>query len=76
MLYTKVMKEVRYIRTSEDREKILKACHMDPTSGHMGVKRTTHRITERYFWKGVTKDVEFMVCIHACVKLYQVPVCM
>ena len=35
MLYTKVMKEVRYIRTSEDREKILKACHMDPTSGHM-----------------------------------------
>ena len=32
MLYTKVMKEVRYIRTSEDRGKILKACHIETLS--------------------------------------------
>lgn len=45
----KVMEEVRYIRTPEEREKIMKACHMDPTSGDMGVKKTIYRITERFF---------------------------
>ena len=39
----------------------MRACHVEPTSGHMGMKRTIHRITERFFWKGVTKDVEHMV---------------
>ena len=36
-------------------------CHVEPTSSHMGIKRTVHRVTERFFWKGVTKDVEYMV---------------
>eukprot|EP00731_Ephydatia_muelleri_P004908 Em0002g1084a len=49
--------EVRYVRSSEERCSILKACHVDITSGHMGVKRTSHRILERF---GVTKDIEIM----------------
>eukprot|EP00731_Ephydatia_muelleri_P011336 Em0006g230a len=53
--------EVRYVRSSEERCSILKACHVDITSGHMGVKRTSHRVLERFFWKGVTKDIEIMI---------------
>ena len=36
----------------------MQACHSDPTSGHMGA---IFRITERFFWKGVTHDVEKFV---------------
>eukprot|EP00731_Ephydatia_muelleri_P024390 Em0016g661a len=53
--------EVRYVRSSEERCSIMKACHVDITSGHMGVKRTSHRVLERFFWKGVTKDIEIMI---------------
>ncbi|KAL5502554.1 hypothetical protein EMCRGX_G009350 [Ephydatia muelleri] len=53
--------EVRYVRSSEERCSILKACHVDTTSGHMGVKRTSHRVLERFFWKGVRKDIEIMI---------------
>ena len=36
----------------------MKACHSDPTAGHMGVKRTvSHNIAERFYWKGFIKDV-------------------
>ena len=30
----------------------MRACHVEPTAGHMGIKRTIHRISERFFWKG------------------------
>ena len=30
-------------------------------AGHMGEKRTIVRITERYMWTGVVKDVKKMV---------------
>ena len=61
LLLMKVVKELKYICSSADRRKIMQACHSDPTSGHMGVKRTIFRITERFFWKGVTHDVEKFV---------------
>ena len=55
--------EVRYmdIRNKEEQQRILKACHLDPTSGHMGGKRTLARITERFMWPGVVKSVENLV---------------
>ena len=34
---------------------------MDPTSGHMGIKRTLARISERFAWPGMAKDVEHLV---------------
>ena len=40
--------------------RILKACHVNLTSGHMGVKRTSHRVLERFFWKGIIKDIGSM----------------
>lgn len=53
--------EVRYIRNSDEKLRILKAGHMDATADHMGVKRTLARITERFMRPGVVKDVEQMV---------------
>ncbi len=52
---------MKYIRNKGEQCKILKACHLDPTSGHMGVKRTLSRITDRFMWPGVVKDVEQLV---------------
>ena len=34
---------------------------MDPTSGHLGIEKTLSRITERFMWPGVSKDVELLV---------------
>ena len=39
--------------------KILAAYHLD---GHMGEKLTVKKITERYIWNGILKDVKEMVC--------------
>ena len=39
--------------------KVLYACHVDPTAGHMG--RTLSKIKERYMWHGLVKGVVEMV---------------
>ena len=41
--------------------KILRACHVDPTAGHMGIKKTINQITECFMWPGIVKDVKAMV---------------
>ena len=41
--------------------KILYACHVHPTAGHMGKSRTLYKIKERYMWHGLVKDVVEMV---------------
>lgn len=66
------------MRSVEERHTILRACHMDPTSGHMGVKRTAYRIGERFYWKGMMKDVELVVSfvsIISILKLHFFGVC-
>ena len=55
--------ELRFVRTREEQLKILAACHSDTTAGHMGEKQTIARITERYMWSGIVRDVKEMVCI-------------
>lgn len=55
------MVELRFIRTRSEQLKILKACHKDPTAGHMGIKKTINRISERFFWLGIVADVKRMV---------------
>ena len=49
--------QVRFVTDTKERLRILESCHSDVTSGHMGTKRTLARITERFMWPGVTKDV-------------------
>ena len=47
-----------------EKKKILDSCHCDPTSGHLGVRRTLSQITDRFMWTGVTNDVNKMVKIN------------
>ena len=55
--------EVRYVRSSEERCSILKACHVDITSGHMVSSVLPIAFWSGFFWKGVTKDIEIMVSV-------------
>ena len=41
--------------------RIVQACHVDPMSWHMGIKRTVARVKERFAWKGVVQDVQQIV---------------
>ena len=47
----------------QEQLRILESCHRHPTSGHMGSKRTLTRITERFMWPGVSKDVYHLVSV-------------
>ena len=58
----------------DEQGKILKACHVDPTAGHMGVKKTANKITERFMWSGIIKDVKHLVCFRFFI-LYQSFLC-
>lgn len=57
---------VRIIQSGAEQSRILEMCHSDPTSGHFGVKKTFNRLSERFYWKGMYKDVENLVatCNH------------
>ena len=52
---------VKYIKNKSDQLRIAKSCHVDPTSGHLGLKKTVYRVRERYMWKGVWNDVKNIV---------------
>ncbi|CAF1051621.1 unnamed protein product [Didymodactylos carnosus] len=39
------------------RLKILKLAHDHPVSGHLGRRKTLHRISIRFFWEGMSRDV-------------------
>ena len=49
--------QVRYITSTEEKQRILVAYHSDSTSGHMGSKKTLSRITERVLYNDVCKLV-------------------
>ena len=56
--------ELRYIQSRKEQLEILRACHFDPTSGHLGMKKTMNRISERFKWPGIVKDVTAMVIVN------------
>jgi transposase InsO family protein len=43
------------------RQEILCGCHDSKTAGHLGIKKTLERVKGKYFWYGMTKDVELYV---------------
>ena len=50
-----VFMQVRLITDQKERQKILLSCHRHPTSGHLGVRRTLSRITEKVYVDGSDK---------------------
>ncbi|KAH8292632.1 hypothetical protein KR054_001713, partial [Drosophila jambulina] len=42
---------------AEHRLRILEECHDAPTAGHLGVRKTIIRISQKYYWPGMFRDV-------------------
>lgn len=58
------------------RNNVLKECHDDPVSGHLGMKKSILRARQHYFWPSLIKDVKEHVrkCdICASLKVSQMP---
>jgi len=39
------------------RLRVLNECHNQPTAGHQGIRKTINRVTQRYYWPGLFRDV-------------------
>ena len=50
-------RKVKVVQSRKDQLLIVKACHLEPTSGHFGLTKTWRRIAERFYWKGMVSDV-------------------
>jgi len=48
---------------------LLQAYHDNPTSGHLGINKTWHKIRDRYFWPGMYKKIKEYVL--SCAKCRQ-----
>lgn len=60
---------LRFVQSKDEQVKILQACHVDTTAGHMGKTRTIFRIKERFTWHGMVKDVKDLVRLVVCVRV-------
>jgi hypothetical protein len=45
------------LQTPEQKARALKECHYDPMAGHFGARKTQEKVSRRYVWKGMTKDI-------------------
>ena len=52
---------VRIVSTADEQRRILQSCHSDPTSGYFGTTKTWRRIAERFYWRGMSKQVKELV---------------
>ncbi|KAM8714816.1 hypothetical protein ACLKA7_001219 [Drosophila subpalustris] len=41
----------------DHRPRVLAECHDHPTAGHLGIRKTIARISQRYYWPGLFRDV-------------------
>jgi hypothetical protein len=46
------------LTTDKEKTAALYKCHNNPMSGHFRSRRTLEKLSRRYTWKGVTKDVQ------------------
>lgn len=46
---------------NDNRSEILRECHDDPKSAHLGVQKTIDKVMDRYYWPGLSKDVKLYV---------------
>jgi len=43
------------------RARVLYECHDSPIAGHLGVRKTINRLSQRYFWPGMYRDAKHHV---------------
>ena len=58
-------RQVKVVTAVEDQRRILESCHSDPTSGHFGTTKTWRRVAERFYWRGLSKQVKELVSIES-----------
>ena len=61
---------MRLISEAFEEQRILHSCHSDPTSGHLGIKRTIKRIRERFTWKGLNTEVIQLVIMKSYKRMF------
>ena len=54
-------RRVKVVTAIEDQRRILESCHSDPSSGHFGTTKTWRRVAERFYWRGMSKQVKELV---------------
>ena len=54
---------MRIVADLDEQRRIVVSCHSDETSGHFGVRKTANRISDRFYWRGMWKEVENYVSI-------------
>ena len=54
-------RQVKVVTAVEEQRRILESCHSDPTSGHFGTTKTWRRVAERFYWRGMSKQVKELV---------------
>ena len=54
------------VTSVDDRKRILRSCHSDPTSGHFGITKTWRRLAERFYWRGMYQDAKNLVSFGGC----------
>lgn len=42
----------------EDRNVVIKECHDDPKSAHLGTQKTIDRVSDRYHWPGMSRNIK------------------
>lgn len=50
--------DAQLVVPKDERLEIFNYYHNDETAGHYGINRTMHKITSRYYWPGIRKDIE------------------
>jgi hypothetical protein len=58
VLYKKTKKGSRKVLTEDEVDTVLYMSHNHPTGGHFGKDATFGKISERYYWKGMYRDIE------------------
>ena len=54
-------RQVKVVTSVDDQRRILESCHSEPTSGHFSTTKTWRRIAERFYWRGMSKQVKELV---------------
>jgi hypothetical protein len=57
---------VPYVPAGPLRREIITALHADPVSGHVGIDKTVERVSRRYYWHTIRKDVEKVLAACHC----------
>lgn len=52
----KIHGQLRVVKQCEISD-MLNSMHADPLAGHLGVNKTQKKISTRYYWPGMNKDI-------------------